>query len=192
MYGRRRFSSGRRSYGGFRRPPVARKQRFWIQQIDNQTEVAGTVTSFTLLDWTLIPGLAGMSALSKGVRLVRTLFILTSGSLATDESRQFGVLLDDASDVGANAWNPGSSAAANQRVPDRVFRWGGLMSRSTAALAAGALPPVFVGNRDAVRDVKLGAILRPDSRLFLNVSFALAAPNQLAFSLQARTLIEIG
>lgn len=169
--------------------PLARKQRYWIQTADIVAETAGSVTALTLLDWSAVPGIGSMGALSKGVKMLRVLFDLRSlTTLATAETRNFGVNLDDATDSGA--WDPSNTTASNQRVPDRVFRWGVLFTPATASLAAGFQP--FTGSLDLTRDVGLKAFLRPDSRLFCNVSPAAAAGNQLSWQVRSRVLIEIG
>lgn len=192
MYSRsRRFTTRRRTFGGFRRgAPLAQRQRYWVQTADAVAESNGTVSSLTVLAWSQVPGIGAMGALSRGVRLKRTLILLTSTTDDTVVSRYYGLNLDDATDSGA--WDPSSDTASNQRVPDRVFRWGALVVPGATAVSAGtAVPPGFYTNQDAVRDVKLSGFLRPDSRLFLNISPG-ATGNLVTWTLIARTLVEIG
>lgn len=183
-----------RGNSGFRsrvhRAPLAHKQRFWVQTSDSVLETLGQPTALTLFDWSVVPGIGGMAALSKGVKLLRALVLLQPISLATVVNRTWGVCLDDATDQGASAWDPSSTTAANQRVPDRVFRWGSLIGPTTAALLAGVYAPVFETNQDGVRDIKLGSLLKPDQRLFFNVSPAPALVTTMIVS--TRVLIELG
>lgn len=189
----RRFNSSSRgsSRSRFRRTPLAQRQRYWIQKIGIATENAPDVTVIQLLAWADIPGLGSMAALSKGIRLRRCIYILRSTTDDVAQNREYGVNLDDLSDaVAATAWNPGAITAANQRIPNRVFRWGGLTVPSTASLAAGFNP--YVGNVDLVRDIKLNGFMRPDQALLLNIAPALSAGDQVQWTCQSRVLIEIG
>lgn len=185
--GRRRFSRFRPRFSGSR--PVARKQRYWVQTADGATEVAAQVTSLIIMSQANWPGLANLG-MQGSVRIRRALLLLTSSTQTTLETRTYGVLSDDASDSGATGWDPSSTATANQRIPQRVHRWGALFVPSTAT--ASQVPAAFEMNLDAVRDLKLNIRQRTDEVLFLNISPAAAAGDQLIWTLRSRVLIEIG
>lgn len=179
MFKRKAFSfRGRR----FSRP-VAHKQYLWCTSRLTATEVAGTTTTFALLIASQWIGNSS-SGTAQRAGLVRCLWTMRSNQLATAEGRVFTLTLDDQNALPSN---PDLVASYSG---DEVLHWGLLSFPATSSTVSqhnNGLTPV-----EGVHDTKLRRKMRQDQEVFLNVSPAAAAGNQLSLTVFARTLVVLG
>lgn len=179
MFKRKAFSfKGRR----FTRP-VARKQLIWCTTRATLTETAGTVSTIALLapsQWAV----NATSGNSYRATLLRVLWSLRQTQVATTEVRVFSITLDD---QGALPSNPDTVAAYSDQD---TLHWGltsGAATSSTVAQFGND-----AGLTEYVHSVKTRRRMREDQEVFLNLSPAAAAANQLSYTVLARTLVQLG
>lgn len=168
----------------FRRPrfsrPVAHKKLLWVTQALTGTEVATVPTHFDLVSstqWIL----NATSGNFENAKILRLVLIVQAQSIATNETRIFGLSVDDQNQ---SAINP---AGVNYYQNTEPFHVGVLSVPATAA------PNVFLSNNypDNVRTFKVNRKIESDETLQMWIQPATAAGNQLTFSILARALVQL-
>lgn len=179
MFKRKSFSFRGKRFGR----PVAHVQFLWCTTRLTLTETAGTVSTFALLAASQWANNA-TSGNSQRASLVRVIWSVRTTQVATGETRVFTLTLDDQNALPSN---PDTVAAYSDQD---TLHWG-LVSvpavSSTVAQHNSGITPV-----EATHDTRLRRRMREDQEVFLNLSPAAAAANQLSLTVLARTLVRIG
>lgn len=182
MFKRKSFSfRGRR----FSRP--ARKQFIWTTTIASLTETAGTTSTFLMSSEQQWIGNSSSGTGSSRAKLLKVVFSLQATAIATRETRIFAVCVDDVASPPTT--NPATATGFWSSTD--VVHWGTADVGATAA-ATGANQGFSNNYLDNTRSIKANRLLKTDSGVWLIVSPAAAAGNQLAYTLIARTLVSIG
>jgi hypothetical protein len=158
----------------------AKKQLIWTNTLQTVVESAGANSVAPLLSMSQVIANATTGNVQHA-KVVKLLLDITSASLATAESRLFFLTIDD-----TTPGNPLTVASYGNTQP---FALGRLHSPGNAA--GQPLVPLFNGHRDNLRSYKVMRKISADQSLFLSISPAAAAGNQLSFTIFARALVQL-
>lgn len=173
------FRNRRHSFPRRFSKPMRQATRIWTTKLINSNEVAGAATSINLCDPTQWLTNAVGGGFQTG-RLLKLVVLLTSGTLATFESRTMAITIDETS--------PGDPSTVAFYANTQPFWVGGLLVPTTAGVVSAS---TYRGWRDFTREWSLRRKLRSDQNVLLNISPAAAAGNQLVWSGLARALVEV-
>lgn len=172
FFGRRRFGK-----------PPARKRLVWCTSKVTFTETFGTVSAVLVL----VPGQwvdNATSGTKESAKILQLVLIPEAGRLATGESRTFMVAHDDVNQVGLNPETVASYSDTDCVHLGKIV--------AAANVAAQGADPVPNGYPDNVRRIRINRRTDSTKALFVWISPAAAAGNQLTFTILARVLVQIG
>lgn len=168
-FGRRRFSSGRRTFGGFQKP-MAKKKLLWTNALFTVADLELGASRGTMLSsgqWVLNATAGNLER----AKLLKVIFTMSATVPTTSvvQGLQYALYVDD-----ADASSPGDPATTTFWDAVQPFHTGVL---TLPASNAGVVTPGTMVNsnfRDNIRSFKVNRNIRTDQALFMSISSGVA------------------